>query len=143
MLQPMPFPSDHQTPFKLAALEEHARILGLGDAFYRPPLTTYFHSGVNRAGVQMMNNTGSGNECTGLNDGSKNSVLVTYLADAWARGAEMFCGVEVKYVKPGKKNEGHIVCYQVLSEPLQGSLKYVKAVSDNYLSLSRLASNTN
>jgi hypothetical protein len=142
MLQPTPFPSEQQAPVKLTALEEQARSLGLEDAFQRPPLTTCFNPGVNRAGVQMMKNTGSGNECTGLNDGSKNSVLVTYLADAWARGAEMFCGLEVKYLKHGKKGEGHVVCFQLLSGPSKGNLKWVKAVSDSRICPLSLTSNT-
>jgi hypothetical protein len=117
-------------PVKLASFEEQARTLGLEDAFYRPPVTTSFRSGVNQAGVRMTKNSGSGNECTGLNDGSKNSVLVTYLADAWAQGAEIFCGMDVKYVKPSQSGKGYIVCYRVLSGPAQGVLQWVKAVSE-------------
>jgi hypothetical protein len=77
MLQPTPFPSTYPTPRKLAVFEEQATHLGFHDNFYHPPLTTSFSSGINQAGVHMRRSTGSGNECTGVNDGSKNSVLVT------------------------------------------------------------------
>lgn len=67
--------------------------------FARTPLTTTFQAGRNSTGVAMHANQGSGHESTGLNDGSKNSVPVTYLADAWNWGAEIFCGCEVRYVE--------------------------------------------
>lgn len=37
----------------------------------------------------MKASTLSGQDCTGVNDGSKNSVLMNYLPDAWNWGAEM------------------------------------------------------
>jgi hypothetical protein len=37
----------------------------------------------------MHASTGSGNDTTGVNDGSKTTTLVTYLSDAWNWGAEM------------------------------------------------------
>lgn len=111
MFRPTPFPSTYSTPTKLSAVEAQARTVGIQDAFYRPPLTTSFNDGINRAGVHMRANTGSGNECSGVNDGSKNSVLVTYLADAWAWGAELFCGIDVKYVKRQENSAGHILFF--------------------------------
>jgi hypothetical protein len=54
---------------------------------------------------------GSGNECTGVNDGSKNSILTTYLADAWHWGAEMFCETEVRYIVEDKERGGYRVFY--------------------------------
>ncbi|KAK8170258.1 hypothetical protein IWX90DRAFT_414601 [Phyllosticta citrichinensis] len=36
--------------------------------------------------------TCSGQDCSGVNDGSKNSVLMNYIPDAWNWGAEIFWG---------------------------------------------------
>jgi hypothetical protein len=129
MLQPTPFPSTYPTPRKLAVFEEQATHLGFHDNFYHPPLTTSFSSGINQAGVHMRGSTGSGNECTGVNDGSKNSVLVTYLADAWARGAELFCGIDVKIVKETQQKKGYIVFYNISNGKGGNMIKWVIAVS--------------
>lgn len=77
----------------------------------------------------MYPNTGSGNECTGVNDGSKNSVLVTYLADAWNWGAEIFCNIKVQYVRKSSHGKGYIVFYEVLdSRSRTKRLSWVRAV---------------
>ncbi|CAI7661418.1 unnamed protein product [Penicillium discolor] len=98
MLQPSTYP-DSSTPSKLKHLQGESRWLGEKNNFYRVPLTIFFHNGRNKAGVPMQANKQSGHECTGLNDGSKNSVATTYLADAWNWGAEIFCGCEVQFVE--------------------------------------------
>jgi hypothetical protein len=98
---------------KLSTLEAQARGLGLQDDFFRLHLTMSFFRGSNRVGVHMQASTGSGNECTWTNDGSKNSVLATYLADARVRGAELFCGVDVKYVKKRGDIGGYVVFFEV------------------------------
>ncbi|KAF1937241.1 FAD/NAD(P)-binding domain-containing protein [Clathrospora elynae] len=127
MLQPRPFPSTYATPRKLATFEDQARSLGVYDSYSRPPLTTSFQDGINSAGVHVHECTGSGNECTGTNDGSKNSVLVTYLADAWARGAELFCGVDVRYVMKRGRGNGYMVCYEMTSAGGEKMEKWVVA----------------
>jgi hypothetical protein len=105
MLEPSVYPRDKATPRKLRNLEEQfAR-----EEYYRAPLTTFFKEGRNRTGIELQANTGSGQECTGLNDGSKNSVAVTYLADAWNWGAEVFCGCEVLRVESAGPDDGYIV----------------------------------
>ncbi|KAF9469642.1 Alpha/Beta hydrolase protein [Collybia nuda] len=106
MLTPTPYPHTFPTPHKLSLLEKQAAFLGQSHNFYRPPQTTFFHSGSNAAGVQMAASSGSGQDCTGVNDGSKNSVLVSYLADAWAWGAEIFCECEVRYIRSEEDHEG-------------------------------------
>lgn len=104
--------------------------------FYRVPLTTFFKSGRNSVGVTMRANSGSGQECTGLNDGSKNSVATTYLADAWNWGAEIFCGCEVQYVEQGDDGKGHVIYFarhgserEEFREEFKHQLFWVKAVS--------------
>lgn len=138
MFQPTSFPSTHQTPAKFDALELQARNLGLQGLFYRPPLTTFFGEGMNTAGVHMKASIGSGNECTGTNDGSKNSVLVTYLADAWARGAELFCGVDVQYIKKRKQEGGYVVFFETRSASGTKKLAWVIAVSTAFSSFHSL-----
>lgn len=113
MFRPTPYPSTQLTPKKLGVLEEQACDLGVHDAFHRPPLTINFDDGPNQSGVRMHANTGSGNDCSGLNDGSKNSVLATYLADAWAWGAELFCGIDVKLLKKRGKGAGYTIFFDI------------------------------
>jgi hypothetical protein len=76
----------------------------------------------------MRRSTGAGNECTGVNDGSKNSVLVTYLADAWARGAELFCKINVRYVKKRERGNGYTVFYDTSSGSGGKLVRWVNAV---------------
>lgn len=77
----------------------------------------------------MLESTGSGNECTGVNDGSKNSVLVTYLSDAWARGAELFCEIDVRYIKKKDRGKGYIIFYEISNGKSHKVTKWVSAVS--------------
>ena len=83
----------------------------------------------------MQPNRGTGHECTGLNDGSKNSVAVTYLTDAWNWGAEIYCGCEVRFVQKAPKGKGYIVHFarhgagrSAFSDDFQHQLFWVKAV---------------
>lgn len=123
-------------------LEECAQLLSQDDnsrgkvksTFSRTPLTTTFQAGRNSTGVAMQPNQGSGHESTGLNDGSKNSVPVTYLADAWNWGAEIFCGCEVRYVERGV-GRGYTVYFSwrgkgrdCFKEDMEAQLFWVTAV---------------
>ena len=90
MLQPEPYPKDYPSLPKLEMLQRQAKALGFEDKFYRPPQTTRFVDGPNHVGVEMQASTLTGMDTTGVNDGSKNSTLVTYVADAWNWGAEMY-----------------------------------------------------
>ena len=90
MLQPEPYPTFYPRLAKLDLLQRQAALLGLEDKFYRPPQTTRFVDGPNSTGVMMHASTGSANDCTGVNDGSKSSTLVNYMSDAWNWGAEMY-----------------------------------------------------
>ncbi|KAL0580463.1 hypothetical protein V5O48_001533 [Marasmius crinis-equi] len=94
MLQLTPYPDDYPPLKKLAVLQKQAEILGYSKNFYRVPQTTFFKNEVNHAGVEMKASTGSGQDSTGINDDSKNSVLMNYLPDAWNWDAEIFCECE-------------------------------------------------
>jgi hypothetical protein len=60
---------------------------------------------------QMKASTLSGQDCTGVNDGSKSSVLMNYLPDAWNWGAEIFCECEVRYIKKDPSGKGYIIFF--------------------------------
>ncbi|KAL4963269.1 uncharacterized protein BDV14DRAFT_202097 [Aspergillus stella-maris] len=112
MLQPRTYPNSKKHPplAKTQNLRDAASWLGEQSKFSRIPLTMTFDQGRNTAGVLMQPNEGSGNECTGLNDGSKNSIPVTYLVDAWNWGAEIFTGCQVRYVEENDgEGEGYVV----------------------------------
>ncbi|KAF2458980.1 hypothetical protein BDY21DRAFT_282680 [Lineolata rhizophorae] len=110
MLEPSPYPRDFPELNKLKVLEKQAESMNLGEKFYRPPQTTKFQDGPNSTGVHMQASTLTGQDCTGVNDGSKITTLVTYLADAWNWGAEIFCECEVRYIKKHPK-EGYLVFF--------------------------------
>ncbi|CAG7934649.1 unnamed protein product [Penicillium olsonii] len=133
MLQPSVYPEDFSTLSKSEHFREQSKSMGKTDKFRRAPLTTFFHRSRNNAAVQMEANSLTGHECTGLNDGSKNSVATTYLADAWNWGAEIFCGCEVQYVEKAEEG-GYIVYFSwhgngraVFSEHFKEQLFWVKS----------------
>jgi hypothetical protein len=89
MLEPTTYPPTLPHPQKYSVLKQQASLLGLSNKVRPVEQTVAFSSRMNAAGVDMSASTFSGEDTLGLNDGSKNSVLVTYLADAWSWGAEM------------------------------------------------------
>ncbi|GFP52911.1 cholesterol oxidase [Trichoderma asperellum] len=99
VLEPEPYPETWPRLKKMEVFNEQAKTLGLQDKLRRVPLTTRFRDGANSCGVNMSASTLAGQEITGVNDGSKTSTLVTYIADAWNWGAEMFCKCEVRYIE--------------------------------------------
>jgi choline dehydrogenase-like flavoprotein len=111
MLQPEKYPEDYPVLPKLELLQKQADALGLSDNFYRVPQTTRFENGPNNVGVTMQKSTLSGMDATGVNDGSKSSTLVNYLADAWNWGAEIFCDCEVRHIKKHPSGEGYLVFF--------------------------------
>ncbi|CAG8629672.1 22040_t:CDS:2, partial [Gigaspora margarita] len=105
MLEPIPYPDDYPELPKLRTLEEQAKRLGpeFHKNFSRPPITVTFEDRINNAGVWQRKSTLTGNDSTGINDGSKNSTLMNYLPDAWNHGCEIFCKIDVKSIKQDKK----------------------------------------
>ena len=97
MLEPTTYPDEFTEPLKLQMLQrqvesvrEHAETKGgWTPEFYKVPQTTRFAAGRNSTGIYMEASTLSGQDSTGVNDGSKSTTLVTYLSDAWNWGAEM------------------------------------------------------
>lgn len=96
MLRPTPYPDKVPLP-KLKALDIAGAALGTKTT--RPPIAVTFERQVNHASVEQPACTLCGDCCSGCNVGSKNTTQVTYLADAFNHGAEIFTEVEVRYVK--------------------------------------------
>lgn len=111
VLEPETYPEDWPELPKLELLKKQAQILGLEDKFRRVPQTTRFKNGPNSCGVEMSASGLTGQDVTGVNDGSKTTTLVTYLADAWNWGAEMFCECEVRYIDECKDSRGGYIIY--------------------------------
>ncbi|KAE8422651.1 FAD/NAD(P)-binding domain-containing protein [Aspergillus pseudocaelatus] len=111
MLQPSTYPANHPPLAKLEHLRKQAT-----------------------AGATIQPNSGSGNECTGQNDGSKHSVATTYLTAAWYWGAEIFCGCEVRYIEQAPDGHGYLVYFawhgrgrSAFEEDFKTQLFWVKA----------------
>ncbi|EGR49764.1 uncharacterized protein TRIREDRAFT_59382 [Trichoderma reesei QM6a] len=111
MLEPEPYPEEWPALRKMEVFNHQAKVLGLDDKLRRVPLTTRFRSGPNSSGVPMKASTLTGQDTTGVNDGSKTTTLVTYLADAWNWGADMFCKCEVRYVEKVQDDRGGYLVY--------------------------------
>lgn len=82
---------------KYQALEAASGVFG--KAPVTAPVTVSFEAGVNPAGLEQRACTLCGDCCSGCNVGAKNSVAVTYLADAKAYGAEIFTELSVSHVE--------------------------------------------
>lgn len=97
VLRPLPYPDT--TPLaKLKAMEISGDALGRD--VVRPPINVTFERQVNYAGVEQPACTLCGDCCAGCNVGSKNTVQVTYIADAFQHGAEIFTETRVTHVRP-------------------------------------------
>ncbi|RFU75515.1 cholesterol oxidase [Trichoderma arundinaceum] len=136
VLEPEPYPADWPALKKMDVFSHQAKVLGLDDKLHRVPLTTRFISGPNSSGVNMSASTLTGQDTTGVNDGSKTTTLVTYLADAWNWGAEMFCQCEVRYIEKVQDDRGGYLVYFALhgrgrgrfaAEGMYGDLMWVHA----------------
>ncbi|MFD1343267.1 GMC family oxidoreductase N-terminal domain-containing protein [Litorisediminicola beolgyonensis] len=95
MLGSTPYPDGRTLP-KLEALKAVAA--GLDRPFHRVPVNVSFEEGVNMAGEPMRACIDCGNCVSGCNARAKNTVLVTYLADARRRGARLYVGAEVRRI---------------------------------------------
>lgn len=106
VLEPEKYPEDWPRLPKLELLKKQAEYLNMTDKFDRVKQTTRFRNGPNRCGVEMSASALTGQDATGVNDGSKTTTLVTYLSDAWNWGSEMFCECEVRYIEKVQDRRG-------------------------------------
>lgn len=89
MLQPELYPNDLPKIRKYDILRQQAEAVGPKEQFTPVQQTVAFHGKTNATGVSLKPRKMSGQDILGLNDGSKNMVLTTYLTDAWKSGTEM------------------------------------------------------
>ena len=111
MLQPVTYPEDWPELSKDNIFRSQAERLKMAESYKKLPQTTRFHDGLNSTGVFMTASTLSGQDSTGVNDGSKTTTLVTYLADAWNWGADLFCECEVRHITEAEGRPGYIVYF--------------------------------
>ncbi|KAK3378547.1 hypothetical protein B0H63DRAFT_437196 [Podospora didyma] len=148
VLEPEAYPDDWPTLPKLEMLKKQATHLGLEQNFHKVRQTTRFRNGPNSCGVEMMPSALTGQDCTGVNDGSKTTTLVTYLADAWNWGAELFCECEVRYIEKAKAPQtGYLIYFAwhgrnrgLFKANLHGDLMWVHAKEAVFLGAGAIAS---
>jgi cholesterol oxidase len=99
MLGSTRYPDDWPEPPKLRALNTAAG--GIGARAERPRINVTFTDGPNVVGVEQSACNLCGDCVTGCNHGAKNTLTANYLPDAVAHGAEVFCEVAVRTVRPG------------------------------------------
>src|SRR5918995_532895 len=98
MLGSTPYPTTEAGLPKLTALGRAAGAVGA--MVERPKINVTFEAGTNAAGVHQEACTLCGDCVTGCNHNAKNTVLVNYLPEAVAHGAEIFCETAVRTVRP-------------------------------------------
>ncbi|AEO62896.1 uncharacterized protein THITE_41229 [Thermothielavioides terrestris NRRL 8126] len=147
VLEPKEYPAEWPALPKAEMLQKQAELLGLGSKFKKVRQTTRFINGPNSCGVEMSPSTLTGQDTTGLNDGSKNTTLVTYVADAWNWGAEIFCECEVRHIEKVKNGEGYRVYFAwhgrnrgLFKANLLGDLMWVHAKKAVFLAAGAIAS---
>ena len=110
MLKAKPLP-EHIQLNKLTALEKSAK--ANGETFYRTDINVNFdYDGQNHVGVEQKPCNLCGNCCSGCNYGAKNTVLMNYLPDAVAHGAEIFTEAAVQYLE--KKGDKWLVYFNTI-----------------------------
>ena len=141
------YPAEWPELPKAKLLQKQAELLGLGNKFKKVRQTTRFINGPNSCGVEMSPSTLTGQDTTGVNDGSKTTTLVTYIADAWNWGAELFCECEVRYIEKVKNGEGYRVYFAwhgrnrgLFKANLHGDLMWVHAKKAVFLGAGAIAS---
>ena len=97
MLTPTTYPESFPPLAKMEALRTAAD----GAPCHPTPINVTFRAGPNAAGVHQEACTGCGDCVTGCNYGAKNTLLMNYLPDAVAHGAEIFTEVDVRWVQRG------------------------------------------
>lgn len=114
MFQPRRYPIvESPELIKTGIFHEEAEKMGLQDKYGLPAQTTMFRTNPNSSGVLQSASSLNSQDFTGNNDGSKITVLPTYIADAWNSGAEIFTRCEVRHIQeksPGS-SEGYIVFF--------------------------------
>lgn len=95
VLRPVPYQGPDLDKLKALGISGNA----LRKDVMRPPINVTFEKQVNYAGVEQPACTLCGDCCSGCNVGSKNTVQVTYLADAFHHGAEIFTEMKVTHVR--------------------------------------------
>jgi choline dehydrogenase-like flavoprotein len=102
MLAPQRVHPPERETRKLKLLDDLAQAQGLGKA-ERCQVTVNFEPSAvkSAAGVDLHRCTLCGDCLTGCNQGAKGSLDTNYLAHAWQRGVQIFCGVAVHDIEPG------------------------------------------
>ncbi|KAK0720521.1 hypothetical protein B0H67DRAFT_599992 [Lasiosphaeris hirsuta] len=147
VLEPEAYPDDWPVLPKMEMLKKQAGLIGLGDKWGKVRQTTRFRRGPNHCGVEMKASALTGQDCTGVNDGSKTTTLVTYIADAWNWGADIFCECEVRYVEKCADGDGYLIYFAwhgrnrgKFSANLHDDLMWVKAKKAVFLGAGAIAS---
>jgi cholesterol oxidase len=110
MLRPATYPATFPHLSKIDALG----IAAGGRPVELTPINVTFHAGENPSGVFQQACVGCGDCVTGCNFAAKNTLLMNYLPDAAAHGAEIFCEVEVRTIERDGGGERWIVHAQPL-----------------------------
>ena len=115
MLEPRVRPDHGHQLQKQKVLRQQAEAMGLGSRFLLVSQITAWQNRVNAAGAHMKASNLDTQDSLGGNDGSINSILTTYLADAWCFGNEILCGCDVQYIQKHVKG-GYLVYFRKLNE---------------------------
>jgi len=118
MLNVAPYPTlDAPRTGKVELFEKAAKVAGLGDRLVKPDLAVSFHAtGSNHVGVPQAATDFSGDFIQGNRSGAKNDTTKNYLPDAIKHGAEIYCGIEVQYIKENTRTGDYVVIFKDASQ---------------------------
>ncbi len=111
MLKAAPLPTDIELN-KLKGLKKSADTLN--EKMYRTDINVNFDvDGKNHVGVEQKPCNLCGDCCSGCNNSAKNTLIVNYLPDAIAHGAEIFTQTAVSHIE--KKGEKWLIHYTLIN----------------------------
>ncbi len=112
VLKPRPYPAgtpDYPELKKAAAMRKSAE--AMGEPWRYVDINVAFEDGLNNVGYEQKHCINCGDCVTGCNHHAKSTLIMNYLPDAVAHGAEIFCNCAVSHVE--RSGDGWLVFFEV------------------------------
>jgi cholesterol oxidase len=123
MLGVSSYPKEIPKMGKIELFEKACRAAGMESKLSRPDLAVTFEAtAANKFGVPQAAAHFSGHLNTGNASGAKNDTTKNYLADALKQRTEIFCGIDVQWIKENPDNGGYTVFFIDSSNPDSGEM---------------------
>ncbi len=118
VLKPRPYPAgtpNYPELKKAAAMRKSAE--AMGEPWRYTDINVAFEDGLNNVGYEQHHCINCGDCVTGCNYHAKSTLIMNYLPDAVAHGAEIFCNVAVNHVE--RSGDGWLIYFEVFHSERQ------------------------